>query len=926
MYRRDHLGEFFDGSSFEELFDDLLGPRSQTIPNEQAGPGPAGVDTIAKRARAAAKLSREQLVQQVTEHAHELATLALRESNEPDQAHLDAVKAMIQTMVEGTLGVRRRRVILPLPTGTGKTTSVKCVIRALFKAGLLKDAETAPIAVACERVEAFAEMVRDLIGECQHCGNREPCPWCGACEVDGCPGGHHNRFCEQNERCGYSHIVIPEEMIGVGHSKMYNPRWRETGLGDDQASIESTKFNELPQRAVVFFSHARVRNQRHAAAAASSGPAGSRLDMFTLTEGGRRRFVIWDEALFTGDAVTIKLEDLEDGLWSLKGWLRKLERKCRDRSYRTTPYKEERLQAVREVVAWAEQSVGQLLDEKTRQVKVLERLAMAGEAALTDCDAVEPCAIRLEFPDDEKRAIWLKHVSSGGRMAYGIAPIRALLQLSPNDPIRVLVPDRSEGGDESFDGLAQVQRIVSSDLDSIVVLDGTAAARRLQSLDPTLEPAAKLPQFQKLKTPLQRLKDWSDVRVRYVKRSAGKQALSRSLVKERKLAKNWAVLETAKVIREAPPGQVLIFVHKASGRVDYAAALRAGLQEKGIDLNEPTPSGEIDAKTSAPNMVPRVEIATWGQHEAQNRWRTARTVVLLGIMYRDELDIYASAIAQLGKPLEVLPQRERERLRLSEVVHAAVQAISRGRCRQMKNGKALAMDVWLVNPEPEALRELIDEADLMPGARWEPWLQTEGISGVEKKLADAADLWMAARETGDGGEIRPDEYEALVQDAHLKVTIPPSPRTIRRALALAAERRPVQWKADRQGGFAWGGKLRAPAADLIRPVLEAMPEPSELTEAEILAEAGVDVNAPGPLKALRKLVRQLEGFEGRGRGPGRCVVRDRNRPNSSRPYPDRSDLAQGRWHGRRTRGRASGDRERDRALEAFIRRGRNGDL
>ena len=109
---------------------------------------------------------------------------------------------------------------------------------------------------------------------------------------------------------------------------------------------------------------------------------------------------------------------------------------------------------------------------------------------------------------------------------------------------------------------------------------------------------------------------------------------------------------------------------------------------------------------------------TWGNECSLNRFSYCSNVVLAGVLHRNPHEL-ASKIAGEKNDLSTrMPWKQVMEIQTSEVCHCIYQALSRGSCRIIENGKAGRMNAWLIHGSTD-IRDTINEA--MPGVRWVEW-------------------------------------------------------------------------------------------------------------------------------------------------------------------------------------------------------------
>jgi hypothetical protein len=201
----------------------------------------------------------------VPEHLNSLALeILLTElrsfGNKLNDDHVNALKKLLSSYTSMARGELMGRVAFPLGTGLGKTSSIRAWIIAAHQEGLLGSAVS--LAVACSRIEALADLKRDLV------------------------------------RAG-----VPAEQVGLIHSYTYNPELaravlaREEGakLLPNHATEERTE--DCSKCPIVLVSHSKVLNGHDRAA-------------YETFQGKPRDLIIWDESLIATDSIAVTLAQL----------------------------------------------------------------------------------------------------------------------------------------------------------------------------------------------------------------------------------------------------------------------------------------------------------------------------------------------------------------------------------------------------------------------------------------------------------------------------------------------------------------------------------------------------------------------------------------------------------------------------------------
>lgn len=167
--------------------------------------------------------------------------------NTPNQAHCDALYALLRTMTEMSQGKCNGRYAFGLPTGMGKTQSIIAWIVALYKLGN----DYTSVSISASKVEALCDIKRSLMS-----------------------------------------LGVPEEMIGLLHSYQYDPDMKGN-IKEGYASLPSTGDDE---RQIMLVTHNRVR--------------GSDIDeSFHYYGEFKRDLMIYDESLIVSDSFGIDFKD-----------------------------------------------------------------------------------------------------------------------------------------------------------------------------------------------------------------------------------------------------------------------------------------------------------------------------------------------------------------------------------------------------------------------------------------------------------------------------------------------------------------------------------------------------------------------------------------------------------------------------------------
>lgn len=290
----------------------------------------------------------------------------------------------------------------------------------------------------------------------------------------------------------------------------------------------------------------------------------------------------------------------------------------------------------------------------------------------------------------------------------GNETVQALVKMTPS-PVKI-----SNFADK---GVLSFQITVPSVLRNIIVLDASNAIRDLVKHDRSVFDAEQhLPAMKALGVPLASLKRYDGTTIYQMRAGGGKGSMVRSFKAkynhQRRICKE--VIEVLGKIPEDESTLIVAFkpAYDVSGPVNFVKILEEDINASGVvtmknqDSVEMTPSGK-----------PRVSITTWGLHKGTNKHKHCKNLIMVGIVHRDMLDLFGVMSGLEGLAKEQTQQRLRD-IQMSEVAHDAFQAIGRIACRTVVDGKAVPVNVWLIEYST-ALQERL--APVMEGAVWKKW-------------------------------------------------------------------------------------------------------------------------------------------------------------------------------------------------------------
>ena len=246
---------------------------------------------------------------------------------------------------------------------------------------------------------------------------------------------------------------------------------------------------------------------------------------------------------------------------------------------------------------------------------------------------------------------------------------------------------------------------VPAELRNIIALDASFPIRDLCLLDATVRNAETLPSVRRLGlTSFHDLKRFDDVVLHRLRSFGGRHSIEKRF-KDKSMAK-----ECVEVLKTIPENEATLFyLYKLNqpGGTDYRKILEREISKAGIELDAVTPEGK-----------PRIVISSWGNETSLNCYAYCQHVFLVGILHQDSTRLMGAYLAAVNDLQENVDKAIANDLQRSEKAHLAYQALSRGTCRTVVNGKAKPMNGYMVEIDPEIETTL---EQVMPGVVWKKW-------------------------------------------------------------------------------------------------------------------------------------------------------------------------------------------------------------
>ena len=462
---------------------------------------------------------------------------------------------------------------------------------------------------------------------------------------------------------------VSEDRIGLIHSYKFDKEAQEAASKGDVYAVPqgyASEPSEGGDRQILLVTHQRIRG-------------GKDLKRFNTYQGRQRDLVIWDESLMVSDSIGLTVRDLRAERKYLEGL---------DREQDTS-----------------------LVDYLGRCLSVItDELDKIGEGDKLESTAEgRSGVIHLPFASVAEVATF---GSSLATARYSLSSIRHLLDITGGT---VKVTPTGTGG------FIHYEISVAPELDTIAVLDASYPIRNLMRCDPTINDAetdgVEEGFIRQMSCPFSQIKRFDDVTIHQLPKGGGRTTLSRQFSKS-KPEERIASKEVVEVIKSIPDDEaILIFVFKdrSSGGMGFRGTLLKDLELVGVDAD-----AVITIKEGGKDVERRrIVIDTWGNETSTNRFGYCTNVILCGVLQRSLNDLEGAWHGQSDTNLEGdIGAKELLALRNSEAAHAIYQAISRGSCRKMTEGKANPMRAWMIFPS-KSIQESLGRA--MPGVIFTRW-------------------------------------------------------------------------------------------------------------------------------------------------------------------------------------------------------------
>jgi hypothetical protein len=188
------------------------------------------------------------------------------------------------------------------------------------------------------------------------------------------------------------------------------------------------------------------------------------------------------------------------------------------------------------------------------------------------------------------------------------------------------------------------------------------------------------------------------------------------------------------LIQTKPDEKWLIVAHKdAKGSSPTIDALRKRLPS--ISVGGPTPEGSDENPVDDEEAT--VRVITWGNHMAVNAYRDFPNVILAGTLFMRDSSYIAMTHLSQGRPTRdgFRPRSEIMATQKGEHAHFLLQALCRGRVRQLDGEYCKPMDAYIIASERSGVIQQLPE--IFPGCTMKTWREEPKAIPKQVRIAVA---------------------------------------------------------------------------------------------------------------------------------------------------------------------------------------------
>ncbi|MBO6561154.1 MAG: hypothetical protein JJ959_11480 [Nisaea sp.] len=259
------------------------------------------------------------------------------------------------------------------------------------------------------------------------------------------------------------------------------------------------------------------------------------------------------------------------------------------------------------------------------------------------------------------------------------------------------------------------------EIDNMLILDASYQMKLAERFDTTVHSGEEILRAKtSTHVDLTRFKRFDNVTIKTLPVASGRDAIRRDLKSESKEIFG----EVIECVRNIPHSEcVLIVTFKDLGHSELTGSeyLVNLFKKAGLDVEEPALGTSPDRR--------RINVLTWGQEASLNDFGFCQHVILYGLNHQDGAVL---ASLYLGARRDINADYGPAHLtahKCAELAQSAFQALSRGSCRHITDGRAHTMTGYVMSTSQQLLDYL---SLLMPGIRFEEWPAVNLHDDVER--------------------------------------------------------------------------------------------------------------------------------------------------------------------------------------------------
>ena len=300
----------------------------------------------------------------------------------------------------------------------------------------------------------------------------------------------------------------------------------------------------------------------------------------------------------------------------------------------------------------------------------------------------------------------IKDAKAAGKPIHGNDPMLSNFMGMVYDKAEIRLLEGCNQGS----ALVTYRQVIPDDLSNMIILDASYNIRKLTTYDDRVDVISLSGD----------IKEHSSVTAYVHKAKAGRQSIIGGLQRGKELPLLDEI--SALAARKLNDGKkVLIFTFKDDGKGRPVSVLKEKItDELGKDPVMLSNGGEL-------------RFLTWGYETAINSHSDCDTVMFAGLLTLPTAEVAGRVFAQSTDIRLQISSDELNEVVQSEKVHSTYQALNRGSCRIMRDGKANPMEAYIFTHDYLAMKSALKI--VMPGIRFKRYKASylkEGTSKIEQ--------------------------------------------------------------------------------------------------------------------------------------------------------------------------------------------------